>query len=547
MAPKRKAAAPQGEEPQSKKAKTRDDDLQLAGLFAGAEGKAWEVPLRNVLEGLVGAEKFIGPNRDKAIVPVRELTFQALKPNRPEAWRVIIFGQNPYPRLESATGIAMFDNAFDAWESKRFGAVVSLRCIIKAAAMAQHGVAATASVDELRKLLREKDIVSPPEWFQAMLAQGVLLLNAALTIGGASVTPLEHNKFWRPVVERIVDEILSAKKAGGNKSGIAFVWWGAEALKTKKTLSAVLARHAGKVKIQHVEHPNPAAQGDAFCKPKGGTPHFSHLNNVLKDLKLPEVDWLPDAAWLKKAMGKKGPASASSGSAAAMGSFIKETKELHKMYMERLQSGLEKTKDLDAITGVMASKALSLLQAAKLLTLEAAAKTSSNAISSRKRGKLTEDEAATIHMYTGNSLYSKLNAVLRGTKREEVKVYFGYLRLLLTSLKRLPVGKVPLYRGIRKDLAAEYKEGSTVTWWAVSSCTPNLKVAQSFGSGSAGGTLFRVQAESAVPIMSLSAYVGEEEYVLAPGTQLKVVKVEKPPGGAVEITLKELCGQALVS
>lgn len=33
------------------------------------------------------------------------------RPNPPNAWRVVSFGQSPYPRMESATGIAHFDNA----------------------------------------------------------------------------------------------------------------------------------------------------------------------------------------------------------------------------------------------------------------------------------------------------------------------------------------------------------------------------------------------------------------------------------------------------
>ena len=43
------------------------------------------------------------------------------------------FGQNPYPRVESATGIAMFDNAFGNWADSQFGKVITIRCIIKAA------------------------------------------------------------------------------------------------------------------------------------------------------------------------------------------------------------------------------------------------------------------------------------------------------------------------------------------------------------------------------------------------------------------------------
>src|SRR5262249_5510219 len=108
---------------------TPDDPLALTELFQGG-GEPWLPLLKPLLESLPSAGTFIGPKRGKTVVPVRELTFQALKPNPPEKWKVVIFGQNPYPRIESATGIAMFDNTFHDWSDSQFGRVMSIRCII---------------------------------------------------------------------------------------------------------------------------------------------------------------------------------------------------------------------------------------------------------------------------------------------------------------------------------------------------------------------------------------------------------------------------------
>lgn len=71
-------------------------NLNLGPVFLGQHGKDWQASIASVLEAAPDAAVFIGPNRDKTIMPVRELTFQALKPNPPAAWRVIAFGQNPY-------------------------------------------------------------------------------------------------------------------------------------------------------------------------------------------------------------------------------------------------------------------------------------------------------------------------------------------------------------------------------------------------------------------------------------------------------------------
>eukprot|EP00957_Ditylum_brightwellii_P077115 5860726-Ditylum_brightwellii.AAC.1 len=86
-----------------------------------------------------------------------------------------------------------------------------------------------------------------------------------------------------------------------------------------------------------------------------------------------------------------------------------------------------------------------------------------------------------------------------------------------------------LYRGINKDLSKQYAKDATAVWWNVSSCTPNINVAKNFGSGSSSGTMFHVKTRTAVPIMHLSAYQSEEEYILAPGTELSLVsrKMEK--------------------
>lgn len=118
-----------------------------------------------------------------------------------------------------------------------------------------------------------------------------------------------------------------------------------------------------------------------------------------------------------------------------------------------------------------------------------------------------------------------------------------YLHLFINAHKKLPGKKtMTLYRGIRKDLTPEYKKGSTVTWWSVSSCTPNIAVAKGFGGGSSDGTLFQVVTKTAAPIMALSAYKSEEEWILAPGTLLKVVSVTKKAGQAGVINLEEVEG-----
>lgn len=528
------------DEPPTKKTKTSSatassskDPLCLSQLFTGkGHGSSWEPILRPVIEGLPNAASFIGPSRDKRLVPVRELTFQALKPNPPSGWRVVSFGQSPYPRIESATGIAHFDNAVKSWNDSRFGTCLTMRCIIKAAAMDKYHKPKSMTMPELRDLLKANNIVGPSEWFQAMLTQGVLFMNAACTLlppedksirAGEVVD--EHLKFWHPVLEAVVDAILD--QCEKQDKAIVFAWWGGESLKTKRALTSF--KKYPKVKVLHVEHKNPAAMKDAFCDPPN---IFDCINKALKKLDLGTVDWLPSVGW-------QGSIGRSLSHAEEMGDFMMETQELHKLYLERLKDGLDnRGEELADITGVMSKPLVDLKKACKPLSLERAAEASTSKAEKMKRGKLTKDEAAAIHLYTTNFLYKKLNEALRDKDRTKVTQYFLYLRLLITALRKLPICKKDLYRGVALDLSSQYPAGAEVTWWALSSCTPDLKVANSFGGGSTR-TLFIIKSRTSVGIRDLSEYQSEEEFILAPGTRLQVTDV-KHTGKLIEIFLKEL-------
>lgn len=175
--------------------KVKISSLQLEQLFAGGWGHIWEPVIKSVIEKLYGAESYLGPDRDKSAMPVRELTFQALKPNKPAAWRVIIIGQNPYPRMKSATGVAMFGASIEKWEDFEIGKAASMRSNTKEAAMNRYDIPSDTKVKALRSLLDKKNVITPPEWFQAILSQGALLLNAAPTVGGDGKSNAAHNKF----------------------------------------------------------------------------------------------------------------------------------------------------------------------------------------------------------------------------------------------------------------------------------------------------------------------------------------------------------------
>ncbi|CAF4855301.1 unnamed protein product [Rotaria sp. Silwood1] len=96
---------------------------------------------------------------------------------------------------------------------------------------------------------------------------------------------------------------------------------------------------------------------------------------------------------------------------------------------------------------------------------------------------LTIDESAAIRLYTiewtenQQSLYSMLNCTLKKDTRENLRPYFKYLKLFLTALTKLPCApSSTIWRGVTMDLSAQFPLGTSVIWWAFSSCTTSLAV-----------------------------------------------------------------------
>ncbi len=526
---------------------TPEDPLALTELFAGG-GEPWLPLLKPVIEKRPAAETFISPKRHSSVVPVRELTFQALKPNPPEKWRVVIFGQNPYPRVESATGIAMFDNTFNEWKDSKFGRVTSIRCIIKAACIWKHGIDRKTPIADVRKLLADTDVVMPPEWFQAMLTQGVLLLNASLTASDdGSIATEEHTAFWRPVVEKLVEEILKAKQDADEKhKGVVFGWWGAHARNLKAVVDRLSKNHPD-VPVRHVNHCNPAAQGDIFCKGD----HFGDINGQLASLGMDKVDWLPSVGWNKTG-------SAHDETSEQMGEFITKTMELHKFYLERLQEvAAETQEELPPIVGVLETPLMSFGEAlgpvVELIsgiksTVKHSEEYGLQSASLAKARDLTADELSAVYIYTtGSNFYCQLNATLRSPVRENIKPYYPYLRLLFSALSKLKPYPKSLWRGVAKDLRKQYPKNSQITWWGVSSCTSKVSVAKAFLGSRGRRMLFEIIPTNAFSIRDYSAFTGEEEYLLLPGTQLKVIDVTSQKTGLCKVKLEELPEARLVS
>lgn len=144
---------------------------------------------------------------------------------------------------------------------------------------------------------------------------------------------------------------------------------------------------------------------------------------------------------------------------------------------------------------------------------------------------LSEDESASIMLYTmgwkplDKCLYFVLNATLRSKDRESLKPWYLYLKLLLTALFRLPSLQRTVFRGVKSNMTENYINDETVVWWAFSSCTTSIGVLKSdlFLGKTGSRTIFNIECQSARDIRKHSYYSREDEILLLPATQFKVV------------------------
>ncbi|CAF1513826.1 unnamed protein product [Adineta steineri] len=157
---------------------------------------------------------------------------------------------------------------------------------------------------------------------------------------------------------------------------------------------------------------------------------------------------------------------------------------------------------------------------------------------------LTTNESAAIHLYTMQweepnvSLYTKLNSVLRSERREPLKPWFRYMKLILTALYKLPPVKGVVWRGVRGNLSDKYDDDHI--WWGFSSCTESVDIMEQFVGKSGVRTLFNIECINGKAIRAHSFFKKENEILLLPGTYMRVVGKWSPSKDLYIIHLREI-------
>ena len=132
----------------------------------------------------------------------------------------LLIGESPYPRPESANGIAFFDASVGAlWNengmSKAINRATSLRNLVKTALLAEEHVTADAegklSQAAIASIDKRSLVQTLPELFDNLERAGFLLLNATLVLHPARKPAIEAG-YWKPFLGRLLEVIARDSK-----------------------------------------------------------------------------------------------------------------------------------------------------------------------------------------------------------------------------------------------------------------------------------------------------------------------------------------------
>ena len=193
---------------------------------------SWKTLLTKAYSALEGDYRvFLEEN--KHYFPSKMNYFNAFKTLPKEKVKYILFGQDPYPREESAGGYAFIDTKVQqlfspSGLSKEVNRATSLRNFMKMALVASGQLSAEdTSQEAISKLDKSNIIDSIDELRHNFEKNGVLLLNTALIFTDKKSSS-KHVKAWRPFIKSLLLALQN--------DDIKLILFGAHAKELKKNL-----------------------------------------------------------------------------------------------------------------------------------------------------------------------------------------------------------------------------------------------------------------------------------------------------------------------
>ena len=208
-------------------------------------------------------------NRFEFIIPTQDKIFNVFNYVNPAEVTCVLYGEDPYPRLSSACGVAFWDMEIKNWDDKTNGN--SLKNILKALLVASGKATYKTSIEECRKIAVIENIKSPPGLFELWLNQGILLVNTSLTFSGSKFKK-EHFIFWQPFHKQILKALNNRNK------NPYYILWGSKAQKWE---NIIIESIDDRSKIIKQGHPTFIHQ---FLDP--ANPYFSPFTEIINKTKL---------------------------------------------------------------------------------------------------------------------------------------------------------------------------------------------------------------------------------------------------------------------
>ena len=217
--------------------------------------------------------------------------FRAFDQIEPKEVRCVLLGQDPYPDPQFATGRAFEAGAFTCWSGLDSMASHSMRSLIQcvyAARIDDPGFAAdTAQWPRTLAAISSpaNGFANPQRLAQEWVDQGVLLLNASLTISRFSVNGHPHQvhghiPLWRPFVAHIIRHLASSDQP------VIFGLFG-EAAWAAAADGGLPVDSNGGGRLPVVATLHPAAGDDFLSRPNP----FVECNRQLCALGEPPIQW----------------------------------------------------------------------------------------------------------------------------------------------------------------------------------------------------------------------------------------------------------------
>lgn len=230
-----------------------DDRVRLEPGWKSRLAGEFEAPYMQALRDFLVAEKRAG----KTIFPSGANIFAALDATPFDAVKVVVLGQDPYHGPGQAHGLCF---------------------------SVLPGVPVPPSLENIHaELQRDLGLPRPDHgWLMPWAKQGVLLLNAVLTVE-RGVAGSHQGKGW----ERFTDAVIA--RLNEERHGLVFMLWGSHAQAKGKAIDPL--RH----KVLKAPHPSPLSAYRGFI----GCGHFSAANAHLVGHGVAPIDWhLPPRARL---------------------------------------------------------------------------------------------------------------------------------------------------------------------------------------------------------------------------------------------------------